>query len=479
MIHAGINKIGRYARTVSTVIEFNAKTVNNVPKKELAQWLSVRMESLGPTYIKIGQFMSSRKDIFGDEYVEAFASLRDRVRPMDPSEVSYVFKNSLDMKEFKHVDPTPIASASIGQVHRGQLKNGKEVIIKIRRPNVGTMIKEDTQFLLYILSLLKYLNLENIEDSIELINDFERNIIKEVDFRNELENLKKFRAMYKGNTTFVIPRVYSRLSSEDAIVMEYVESKDVQTYTGDKKVLANKLMDFFINQLITHGYIHGDPHPGNMGVTSSGAIVLYDFGNIITVSDGERQRLKELIYFLLLRNKDGVINSLQKLGIKVLDVQEMYNYIDLYIEYLQTIDISKLSKTHGPTVKLPLKFTDKVFRLVRVYGALEGACKELDKNFNYFDLLSNYIGDIFMDEEFIRFKVVADTSSLLNSWLEPLDAKVDSKPAQTRVQKKPTSGDIVDKKHTPVMLDSTHITTVLVTTNLLLLLGNMLEIFYK
>jgi len=471
-------KLQRYAGTLSTIIGYNAKVLKQVPKRELAQWLSQQMESLGPTYIKIGQFMSSRKDIFGDEYVEAFACLRDKVKPMELAEVKQVFDENIDMTKFKYINTTPIASASIGQVHVAELASGKKVIVKIKRPYVGQMIREDTQFLLSVLSLLQYFNLENIEDSIELINDFEKNIMKEVDFSTEVQNLKKFRKMYHDNAAVIVPKVYTKLSSDNVIVMEYIESNDIASFSGDRRELAKKLMDFFISQLITNGYVHGDPHSGNIGVTARGGLVLYDFGNVINITTLERQRMKELIYFLLIRNKKGVITSLQKLGIKVLDKDLMYKYIDLYIEYLQTIDISKLSQSHGPTIKLPLKFTDKIFRLVRVYGILEGTCKDLDNKFNYFDLLSNYIGDVFLDEEFLKFKMIADTSQILNDWIEPMNDEPHEKASKNVTNKAKEEEHLVDKKHTPVMIDS-RIVSVLAGVNLVLLLGNVFEIFYK
>lgn len=461
--------MARRINTTSTIIELNYKLVTKVPKRELAEWVSKRIETLGPTYIKIGQFVSSRKDIFGEEFAEALSTLRDKVKPMEEWEVQQVMSSSLDMTKFDHFDMRPVASASIGQVHKATLTNGKNVIVKIKRPNVGEMIKEDVGFILMILSFLQFFNLENIQDSIDIINDFEKNISKEVNFVDEVNSLRHFRDIYaKDNFKAVIPRVYRKLSSDNAIVMEYVESQDVASFNGNRKELATRLMDFFIYQLVNHGYIHGDPHAGNIGTNDDGEIVLYDFGNVLTVSDAERQRLKELIYFLLVQNKKGIVNTLKKLGIKVTDEKLMYEYIDGYIEYLRTIDITKLSAANGPRIKLPLKLNDKVFRITRVYGLLEGICKDLDPDFNYIPLFNKYSNEVFFDEEFLLYKIVADTATLVNNMLDPMEQQVDSEP----VQETPVVPTELVDKHIPVIIDN-KIWQVLVGFNAMLFVWNV------
>jgi predicted unusual protein kinase regulating ubiquinone biosynthesis (AarF/ABC1/UbiB family) len=227
------------------------------------------------------------------------------------------------------------------------------------------------------------------------------------------------------------------LCNERIIVMEYVESCDVMSEEGARRVsradvsrstggrqdsndgrsvLANRLMDTFVAQLVYNGTVHGDPHPGNLGIDTMGRIVLFDFGNVIDLTDLERQRMKEMIYQLLLGNNAAVIVTLRKLGVEITDDAEMGRYIDLYRDYMRTIDVKSIAAIHGPNTKteLPLRLTDKIVRLTRVYGMLEGTCKALDPDFNYFSLLDNYIDELFFDEEFVVYKVKEDVRTLLS-----------------------------------------------------------------
>lgn len=409
----------RYSKVLSTVIGLNARIITKVPKRDIAIWMRDKIEDLGPTYIKIGQFVSSRTDIFGSEVTDAFASLRDNIKPMSPTESVVALQPLLESDEFKTIDITPFASASIGQVHHATLKDNTRAIIKIKRKDIDLQVKHDVEFLIGILNVLKFIHFENIQDTIDLVKDFEKTVMEEIDFEREINNIKLFSRVYKQRPNVIIPSVYSKLCNSSTIVMEYVESEDLSKFKGDRKELAYRTMDTFIRQLIDDGIVHGDPHSGNIGVNKTGALVLYDFGNIIKLNQQERHILKEIIYYLLVGNKSGIITAVQTLGIKVLDEALLYKYIDLYIEYLKTIDISQFAIIQqGPQVKLPLKLTEKVFKLIRVYGILEGTCKELDPKFNYFDLLPSYMTDIFFDEDFILYKASSDLQSLMKPQIQ-------------------------------------------------------------
>lgn len=409
-------QVSKSLKTVSTLFELNVKLALKTPKRDLGKWVSTKLQDLGPTYIKIGQFMSSRKDIFGGEFVSELSKLRDKVNPMETHEFYQTINEHLDTSQFKFIDPVPLASASIGQVHKAKLLNGKDVIVKVKRPGIADMIKDDIKFIHNVLSILQMFRLENVEDSIDMINDFEKNVLNEVNFDLEMKHLQRYLEIYKSNEGVTIPRLYKKLSSQYVIVMEYVPSQNIYEYDGNRKNMSYRLMDVFISQLIMHGLVHGDPHAGNIGYDESkDSIVLYDFGNVIEIEDIERQRMKELIYQLVIGNKTAVMGLLTKLDMKILDKKLMSEYIDKYIDYLKTIDISQLKSSNGPSIKLPLKFSDKVFRLVRTYGIMEGICKDLNPKFNYFDLLFNYINELILDEQFLVYKASNDLTSVLDS----------------------------------------------------------------
>lgn len=410
--------IAKYSKTFATIGSLSSRLVLRLPKQNTARWLSAELPKLGPTYVKIGQFIASRRDIFGDDFACEFNGLKNDVPPMTDEEVQYVMDNHMSKSAFKNVDIKPIASASIGQVHRATLRNGQEVIVKIRRPGIEQLIKDDIEFLMSILHVMYMMKMESIQDSIEAVKNFQTVLKREIDFDLEIYNMKRFNKLY-NSADIQIPRVYSKLSNKEVIVMEYVPSRTITDFRGDRKKMSKNLMNLLIKQLINNGVVHGDPHTGNMGFTEDGRIVLYDFGNIIEIPDADRQKLKELIFFLLVRNNKGVTKTLKKLRIQVFDEKDMEKYVDLYIEYMKTIDISRLSNSHGPNIKLPLKLTDDVFRLVRVYGIMEGTCKLLDDDFNYFDVLSSFLVDMFGDEEFMRYKISVDAEEFMTSFPGP------------------------------------------------------------
>jgi ubiquinone biosynthesis protein len=394
--------------------------VLRTPAPELAAWLVEQLQGLGPTYVKIGQFISTRHDIFGDAFSAPFAELRDRVTPIRDEELRAILAANLDLRLFERIDYTPVASASIGQVHRAVLAGSRaQVVLKVKRPGVEAVIREDVAFLRGLIGVLRSLRYErNIEQAQSGMDDLERYLTQEVDFRREVEHMARFHDMYAPGSAGAdprvrVPRVYRRLCSDAVIVMEFVESRRITAYAGrDRRAMALRLMDVFVSQLVHRGWLHGDPHPGNLGVDRQGRIVLYDFGSVVRITPVERHRMKELIYQLMLGNNAAVVRTLAKLGVKVLDEPALSKYVDLYREYMRTIDVAVLAKTHDPAAALPLQLNDKIARIIRVYGTLEGICKQIYGKFNYFELLDTYVDELFLDEAFVAFKASEDLAAV-------------------------------------------------------------------
>lgn len=414
------NKVARvYIRPVKTLVQLGWKIkVLKTPNIEVAKWMTDECTKLGATYIKLGQFISSRGDLFGEDVANEFGRLRDTVPPLSDSELDYVFNKTVDKNKYASLDEKPLATASIGQVHRAEIirkEKRRRVVIKIRRPGVEQDIKDNIEFLVTILSVFKTFKMDNAQDSIELLEDFKSTVLKEVDFINEAKNIAMFRDLSKENTFVRIPQIVKSLSTNDVITMEYVPSLPLRDYQGDKKVLAKALIKSFIEQLVKTGTIHGDPHAGNMGISNRGKVILYDFGNVIQVSYQDRQYFKELINYLLMGNKPAIMATLEKLKIEITDKDMMNNYIDGYISYLRTLNIKELSNLmNSSNVKMPFKLTGNFFRLVRVFGILEGVCKELDPAFNYTDVLQEFSTDVMFDREFIVYKTSTDIASMLS-----------------------------------------------------------------
>lgn len=365
--------------------------------------------------MKIGQFISSRSDIFGEEFTQEFVGLQDKVLPIPEKEAKILIEGILEKNAFiSSIDVTPLASASIGQVHKAVDVKGNELLVKVKRPNIQKTISGDVEFLRRLFSFASATSMQNIKPTMALLDEFDSFMLQEVNFTNEYDNLVKFYNTYMpeyGSQFLRIPRVVntSNVSDCDIIVMEYVHNHGCfDAYQGDKSILAKDLMRFFIRQLVQYGFLHGDPHKGNIGISDDNRIVLYDFGNIITINQDERNLLKELIYMLIIGNKYGIVRVLEKLGVDITDKEVVYDYIERYIEYMRTIDINVFKGLHSPKDKLPLHLNGKIIRILRVYGILEGICKELDPSFNYFKLLDSKVIDLALDMEFIDYKIKRD-----------------------------------------------------------------------
>ena len=408
----------RHVLTVGTAIDFTFRaTVLRQRKPELGRWLAGRLPVLGPTYVKLGQFISSRQDIFGKEFAAAMECLRDDAPPIHADELREVLASRLKRGAFASIDEDPIASASIGQVHRAVLKDGRQVVVKVKRPGIEAMISDDMRFMRSILQGIAVVqgngaDAASFDQAQQALRDMEAYLMQEVDFAKEARNVARFASIYAANADVVVPSVHASLSNDAVVVMDYVESRSLASCRATPG-LANRVMDVFVSQMVYKGVVHGDPHPGNIGLDRRGRLVIYDFGNVIEFSDLERQQMKEMIYQLLLGNNKAVIATMRKLGVEVLDERGLVAYIDMYRDYMRTIDITGIQNIHGPQAALPLRLTDKFVRLIRVYGMLEGTCKAIDSSFNYFDLLDNYIDELFFDEEFLRYKVVEDVQTLM------------------------------------------------------------------
>lgn len=389
--------------------------------KSDAEWLKHRIQDMGPTYVKIGQFISARRDIFDKNVVEALKDLQDKVIPMDKATSKQIIENNLPLNRFQEIELTPIASASIGQVHRAVLKNGKKVVLKIKRPGISETIESDIHILMNLLNVMDLSGASNISETKEIIQDFRDYVIQETNFDNEMQNMKLFSEIYKTNKNIYLPKLHESLCSSNVIVMDYIPSKKFsvakKTLTREERsALAYKFMDLVVQQFITDGLVHGDPHEGNIGVSDDGKLVVYDLGNIVTIDPSLRTLMKQLIFEIMVENIDAAIDVMKRISlIDIRDENRLRVYLLKYVQYIKTIDVKVLQVSDKEVFeKLPVKFDGIIFRLIRVFGIIEGICKELDPSFNYNSVFVKYLDTLVLDQDFVDYKIRSDILSMLN-----------------------------------------------------------------
>lgn len=402
--------------------------VRKVDVRQNAEWLKQALQDMGPTYIKIGQFISSRKDIFDPQVVESLRDLQDAVDPAPQAEVNELILSRLGKytSQIEQVAREPLACASIGQVHLAVLKNGKKVALKVRRPGVQGDLDLDITILMAILSVMDMLNTENIRETKELLHDFKEWFAEEMDYTRELENYKNIRK--QSNQNIIMPEYYDDLCFDDFLVMSYTPSSKIRDVksgmtVAERKKLAFELMDTFICQLVVHGVMHGDPHEGNLGVSSDGRVVLYDMGNVISIDAQTRIRLKQMLFDIVSGNLDDAVKLMKKIDLfDVRDDVKVKQLLEQYAKYIRTVDINVILKS--PTVSdmrgdLPVKFSGKIFRIVRVFGLLEGICKDLDPEFSYDGVIAKYTQS--SDTDYFNYRVSSDMRKLANMVLAALE----------------------------------------------------------
>ena len=326
-----------------------------------------RLETAGPAYIKMGQFVANRPDVFGKELSKSLASLQDGVSPVPLSDLGPV-PDGVEVLE-------PIAAASIAQVHLGRYK-GRQVALKFKRPKILERLRDD-------LSEIRFF----VRD--KFMKDFEDSLMREIDFRQEIKNIQEFSEIYQG-TNVIVPTVYPEVSSDSLIVMDYVPS------TG-KLVSAERLINLFIEQMLFENIIHGDMHSGNIG-TISNSIVLYDFGNVIRTTHDYRMATREFIQAIQAKNVSRIIRTMRMMGMYVSNEHVTRTFVKKLLRYLDTLDLKEFRFNPDEIQdKVPVVLDPVTAAILRSFSLLEGYCKSVDPGFSYNDIIQRNLELLVLD----------------------------------------------------------------------------------
>ncbi|MBI5756066.1 MAG: AarF/ABC1/UbiB kinase family protein [Nitrospirae bacterium] len=257
----------------------------DVMPRNAAERFRLVLEDLGPTFIKFGQILSLRRDILSEDFIRELQKLQDHVPPFPvehaKGEILAQFGKPVE-KLYAFFDEKPLAAASIGQVHRSRLFDGREVVVKIQRPGIKEIIETDLSILLTLARLLeRYIPEAKFYDPVGMVEEFAQSIRKELDFRIEGRSADRFRTMFKDSKTVYVPEVIWELSGGCVITIEYSPGKRVTEIDGDMRfrhTLAMNFSDSYLEQIFEHGFFHADPHPGNIFILDDGRICFHDFG---------------------------------------------------------------------------------------------------------------------------------------------------------------------------------------------------------
>ena len=294
-------------------------------KEDFPERLRLMLQELGTTFIKFGQLLASRPDLVGERISEELSQLHDDNPPVSYEEIKEMIETELggNIEDlFAEFSKTALATASIAQVHEAKLPTGERVAVKVQKPNVAEIVETDLSIMKFIANesdrfntSLKHLNLPAV------LHEFDKSIHKEMDFDNELMNIRHLNDNFIYNDKIIVPTTYPDYSTEKVLTMEYVDGiKLSEVIAGNdpkynKILIADRIVRSYFKQLFLDGFFHADPHPGNIFVTDDNAICYIDFGMMGALDEDFRQDLAELMIYFSDRNIDGLINQLIRMDI--------------------------------------------------------------------------------------------------------------------------------------------------------------------
>jgi ubiquinone biosynthesis protein len=372
------------------------------------------LAELGPTFIKLGQILSSRPDILPADFIAELSHLQDRAAPMPVELVLELIEKGLGkpaQQLFASIDPAPMASASIAQVHRARLASGEEVVVKVQRPRIEEQIRSDTDLLFYLARFLEGVIEETgIYTPTGIVSEFRSAMLLELDFDNEARNIEQFAKNHAGRPTVVIPRLYRELSSRTVITLQELKGVKLKQVLDnpasvDRKQLARHILDASFHQLFTDGLFHGDPHPGNVMVLEGNRIGLLDFGLVGRLTRGMQESIILLVLAISLKDPDTVARLLYKVGVPDERInlhqfrQDIHDILERYLGLkLSEVDSGVLMKE---LVDLAMKYKIKIPKeyavLSKASATTEGIIRQLDPELDITEVALPYAKQLLFD----------------------------------------------------------------------------------
>jgi ubiquinone biosynthesis protein len=373
------------------------------------------LDELGPTFVKFGQLLSTRPDVVPPDIIAELRSLQDDVRPFPYEDVETTIREELGQsveRLFTEFDPEPLAAASIGQVHRATLPNGRRVAVKVQRPNAPRQIEADLSLMYQAARLAKErIRALDFIDANELVDEFARSIRQELDYRLEARNADAFHRDFAGHPHVAVPRVYWTYTRSRVLTLEYldgVQLADLELAAWSleqRRHLVYLITETWMTMIFRNGFFHGDPHPANILVLSPERIGLVDFGLTGKLTDDDMSKLTRLFIDAASENIEVLPKRLADLGVRYpKDREEEFIAVlrDLYYRYygasLQEIDPTQvIREAFGLIYSMNLRLPTRFVMLDKAIATLGSVGIELYPDFNVFEVAKPYARDLMLE----------------------------------------------------------------------------------
>jgi ubiquinone biosynthesis protein len=386
---------------IDQYLESGLQMINRKPREQIARLsrperLRLVFEELGPTFIKLGQLLSTRPDLIPADYLDELARLQDKVPAFSLAEVHAIFREELGRSPdevFHYFDAEPLAAASIGQVHRARLDSGAEVVVKVQRPDIDTIIAVDLEILAHIAGLMEqYLEEVQGHRPTAIVQEFARSLSREIDFAVELANIQRFARQFERNPAIHVPLVYPELSTQRVLVMEYVLGIKASMTTQlreqgyDLPLIAGRGATLVMEQIFVHGFFHADPHPGNIFILPDNVLCFIDFGQMGRLSRKDREDFTDLVLDLVAGDERNIVDGVLKVTVQLGEVdrealgRDLGSLMDLYLyRPLDELEAGRILQDLLDLVtRHKLTFKPAFYQMMKALSTVEGVGLMLD-----------------------------------------------------------------------------------------------------
>ena len=392
------------------IFRTNRDKKNKVQIKR-AKWFTNQLIELGSAFIKIGQLLSARPDLIPNTWIQELSKLQDQVPQFSYTKVEEIIQKELGHKfsEINQITSTPIGSASLAQVHKATLKDGKEVVFKVQRPNLKNLFTIDLNIMQQIAFIIqKNKNWSRGRNWVAIAKECRKVLMKELDFKCEAQYAARFRQQFLDDENVEVPEVIWNLSTEKVLCLSYLEG----TKISDVEKLKSKNIDLskiaeigavsYLKQLVNYGFFHADPHPGNLAVSNSGKLIFYDFGMMGNISNSLQASLGSMVQSAALRDASSLVTQLQQAGLisKDIDVGPVRRLVRLMLKEALTPPFSPniIEKLSGDLYELvyetPFQLPVDLIFVMRALSTFEGVGRMLDPGFNLVSITKPYLIDL-------------------------------------------------------------------------------------
>ncbi|MGA7935302.1 MAG: AarF/ABC1/UbiB kinase family protein [Kovacikia sp.] len=385
-----------------TYLWWDSRVTHRSPKYRSvrAQWLVGTLLELGPTFIKIGQALSTRGDLLPSEYVKALGQLQDQVPAFSGNEAIAIVESELGSpvyKLYQDFDAIPIASASLGQVHKARLHTGEEVVVKVQRPGLEKLFDLDFKVLRKLIQFCqRYLPWTRQYDLDAIYQEFAQILYKEIDYIQEAINADRFRHNFRGHPRIIVPKVYPKFTTQKVLTMDYVPGIKVNDRLSleacgiNVKEINQLGICCYLKQLLQDGFFQADPHPGNMAVTQDGGLIFYDFGMMAEVQSIDKDQMVRTFFAVLRKDADQVLDTLTTMGLiePIADMTPIRRIIRFILEKFteKPIELQAFNQVRSEVYALfeqqPFRLPAKMTFILKALTTLDGVARDLDPQYN-------------------------------------------------------------------------------------------------